>query len=101
MISGAAIYNRPDDYMDRPLAWAVHNVRHGFRSLGYRDIGTARVHLHLARVWMYRGWCLPAFTAGAYARRMLVIRLIETLDGLVLFAEAIVGRSPGNWEPRA
>lgn len=97
------IFQSPDDYTQRSLAWAVHNVRHGCRALAYRDVECARVHLHVAHVWLGRAWWTQACVGHRRERLVMVQRLVEWLSGLVSLAEgAIEGRTagelPGNSE---
>lgn len=86
-----------DDYFRRNLAWAVHNVRHGCRALAHRDIECARVHLHLARVWLNRGWWSQPCIGHRRDRLVLVQRIVDRLSGLVSLAEGLIeGRTAGN-----
>lgn len=89
-----------DDYTQRNLAWAVHNVRLGHRALFYRDVECARVHLHLARVWFGRAWWTQPSIGHRRERLIMVQRLVDCLSGLISLAEGMIqGRQLADMPP--
>ena len=80
---------------DRPLAQAVHNVRHARRAIGHRDYIMARYHLGLARVWLRKGrkvmhraalrpwWMAAEASALRFVRVLQVQRYIDEAEMVI------------------